>query len=52
MDIKDFKLQEKIEVPDPIVLKPVFYKDQKYYLIVTAWGLESTDQDVINEKMN
>jgi hypothetical protein len=51
LEVKDFKLS-KIEIPDPIVLKPVIFEGQKHYLIVTAWGLEASDQDVINEKMN
>jgi hypothetical protein len=35
--IKNNKIVEN-EIPDPIVLKPVIFKDKKYYLIVTAWG--------------
>ena len=49
LEIKNFKLQE---IPDPIVLHPVTYKNKKYYLIVTAWGLEASDELVINQKMN
>jgi len=49
MQVKDFKLQE---IPDPVVLQPVLYKNNKYYLIVTAWGLEASDELVVNEKMN
>jgi hypothetical protein len=36
MEVKDFKIS-KIEIPDPIVLKPVIFNNQKHYLIVTAW---------------
>lgn len=50
-EVKDFKVS-KIEIPDPVVLKPVIFKDKKFYLIVTAWGIESSDPDVVNEKMN
>jgi len=50
-EIKDFKIS-KIEIPDPIVLKPVIFGKQKHYLIVTAWGLEASDESVVNEKMN
>jgi hypothetical protein len=41
-----------IEIPDPIVLKPVFFDHKKYYLIVTAWGLEAGDELVVNERHN
>lgn len=51
MEIKDFKLTKK-EIPDPVVLQPVHYKGKKHYLIVTAWGLEASDELVVNEKMN
>lgn len=49
MEVKDHKLSA---IPDPIVLQPVFFEDYKYYLIVTAWGEESSDQLVVNEKLN
>lgn len=51
MEIKDKKLS-KIEVLDPIVLQPVMFENQKFYLIVTAWGPESSDSLVLNEKHN
>lgn len=50
-EVKDFKIS-KIQVPDPVVLKPVVYNKRKYYLIVTAWGLEASDELVVNQKMN
>jgi hypothetical protein len=61
--IKDFNTQgkelkgnklvaKKIEIPDPVVLQPVYYKGTKHYLIVTAWGLEASDELVINERNN
>lgn len=42
----------KQEIPDPIVLQPVKYKGFPYYLVVTAWGIESNDSEVANHKMN
>lgn len=51
MEVKDFHIS-KIEIPDPIVLKPVIFNGQKHYLIVTAWGDEASDPIVVNEKMN
>lgn len=51
MELKDFKLS-KIEIPDPIVLKPVFFKGKKHYLIVTAWGDEASDELVLNQNHN
>jgi len=52
MNITDYKLEQKIQIPDPVVLQPVFYRNKKYYLIVTAWGLEASDEIVVNQKMN
>lgn len=51
MEVKNFKIS-KIEIPDPVVLKPVIFGGQKHYLIVTAWGEEASDEIVVNEKMN
>lgn len=51
MEVKDFKLQE-VPIPDPIVLQPVMFKGERFYLVVTAWGLEASDEDVVNERMN
>lgn len=51
MEVKGVKLS-KIDPPDPIVLQPVHRDGEKYYLIVTAWGPEASDHDVVNEKMN
>ncbi len=59
--VKDFDMQGmavvnskicKIEIPDPVVLFPVVFKAQKHYLIVTAWGLEASDDLVVNQNMN
>lgn len=49
--IKDHKVSE-IEIPDPVVLKPVLFNNRKYYLIVTAWGQEASDELVVNERHN
>jgi len=49
--VKDHKIS-KIEIPDPVVLHPVCYNNQKYYLIVTAWGLEASDPLIVNERNN
>jgi len=51
-ELKDFKISEKIEIPDPVVLQPVIYKSVKYYLIVTAWGTEASDELVLNQLNN
>lgn len=51
MEVKDFKLS-KIEIPDPVVLKPVLFDGRKHYLIVTAWGIEASDELVVNERFN
>ncbi len=51
MEIKNFKLS-KIEIPDPVVFQPVIYKNKKHFLIQTAWGLEASDEYVVNHKMN
>lgn len=50
-EVKDFKIS-KIEIPDPVVLQPVIYNDQKHYLIVTAWGIEASDELVVNFNHN
>jgi hypothetical protein len=52
MEVENFKLNEKIEIPDPVVLHPVIYKQEKYYLIVTAWGEEAGDELVVNQNFN
>jgi len=51
MEVKNFKVSA-IQVPDPIVLQPVIFKNKKHYLIVTAWGDEASDELVVNEKHN
>lgn len=44
-EIKDFKI---IDIPDPVVLKEI----PGGYLIITAWGDESTDELVVNHTNN
>jgi hypothetical protein len=51
MEIKNKQLC-KIEIPDPVVLQPIYFKGIKHYLIMTAWGEEGSDELVINQKMN
>lgn len=51
MEVRDFKLS-KIEILDPVVLQPVNFKGTKHYLIVTAWGLEASDELVVNSINN
>ena len=47
MRIEDgYKLEQNL--PDPIVLQPV----KGGYLVVSKWGLEGQDADLINEKSN
>lgn len=61
--VKDFDLSSEerkkikngkvnLDIPDPIVLSPFMFKEQKYYLVVTAWGLEASDESVVNQKFN
>ena len=52
MEVDDYELSKKIEILDPVVLKPVFFKGKKHYLIVTAWGVEASDDLVVNERFN
>lgn len=44
--------QKEVEIPDPIVLQPVLYHNEKYYLIITAWGEEASDSMVVNHLNN
>lgn len=50
MKVENFKLVSNIK--DPIIFKPVQFEGYKFYLIVTAWGLEASDPIVVNERMN
>ena len=51
-EVKDNQIANKIQIPDPIVLKSVIYKMKRYFLVVTAWGLEAGDEDVVNHMFN
>lgn len=51
LEVKDFKLS-KVHIPDPVVLKPVLFKGQKHFLVITAWGLEASDELVVNTNNN
>lgn len=44
--VEGYKIVDKVE--DPIVLAPVQHGGAKYYLIVTAWGDEAYDREVLN----
>lgn len=46
--VVDGYMLEKIHVPDPVVLQPV----KGGYLILTAWGDEASDENVVNQKFN
>lgn len=48
MTIEDGYNIKKIHIPDPVVLQPV----KGGYLIITAWGDEASDENVVNQKMN
>lgn len=52
MEVVDHKLIKKIEIPDPVVLCPVIFRDIRYFLIITAWGLEASDEIVVNQNFN
>lgn len=49
--VKDSQIVTIVE-DDPIVLSPVMFGGKKHFLIVTAWGLEASDEDVVNQRMN
>lgn len=52
MDTKGYKLDgHKLikHVPDPVVLFPI---ENNMYVIVTAWGDEASDENVVNHQMN
>lgn len=45
---------QRVVIPDPIILKPVFTKGVNIlgFLIITAWGDEASDMNVVNEISN
>ncbi len=57
--LKDFNMEGRevkghkiLNIPDPVVLMPVLFKDKKHYLVVTAWGIEASDENVVNARHN
>jgi hypothetical protein len=48
LELKEGYKLEKKHVPDPVVLQPV----KGGYLILTAWGDEANDENVVNQTMN
>jgi len=46
-EVKNYKIVAK-HIPDPVVLQAV----KGGYLIVTAWGDEASDDEIVNHKMN
>jgi hypothetical protein len=55
-DTRYMKIQNhqlvKAPVQDPIVLKPVIFNEKKYFLIMSAWGKEASDENVVNQNFN
>lgn len=51
MKVENHKLV-KIPVQDPIVLKPVIFNEKRYFLIMSAWGKEASDENVVNQIFN
>jgi len=41
---KNFNTESGIELPCSIILKPMMFKEEKYYSIVTTWGLWGADE--------
>lgn len=48
--VEDYQIKEVVTYPDPVVLFPV--ENGNYFLIVTAWGDEASDEIVVNPKSN
>lgn len=46
MEVKNYAITKRI--PDPVVMQPVIGG----YLILTAWGDEASDENVVNQKLN
>lgn len=55
-DTKNMKIEKqqliKVPVQDPIVLKPVIYNEKRHFLIMSAWGEEASDENVVNQNFN
>lgn len=53
LKLNKFKLERKPVVKDdPIVLQAIRFANSTFYLIVTAWGEEASDELVLNPKHN
>lgn len=56
MNVEDHKLVDgwklEKEIPDPIVMLEKEYNGVKGFIIITAWGDEASDPEVINEQLN
>lgn len=50
-EVQNFKISD-IHIPDPVVLQPVIFEGVKHYLCVSCWGLEASDELVVNQKFN
>lgn len=50
-EVKGWKLV-KMEVPDPIVMRKKSFNGVAGYIIITAWGDEASDPEVINHSNN
>jgi hypothetical protein len=51
MNIRHFEIVKQ-EIPDPVVMQPVMFEEKEYYLILSAWGEEASDDSVVNQKFN
>jgi len=59
--VKDFDTSGNVQIQDgrltvtpldPVVFQPVTHDNGLFYLIMTAWGEEASDELVVNQKMN
>lgn len=55
-DIRNLRLKEgyklELHIPDPVVLQPVTHETIKGYLVISKWGLEGDDKELVNETNN
>lgn len=54
MDTEGYEIKNNtlVHIPDPIVLNPFTSNGVKGFIIVTAWGDESKDPDIVNQNNN
>lgn len=50
--VKDFLIQDLPPVPDPVVLMPMTENDIQFYCVISKWGTEASDPDLMNPNMN